>query len=158
MGPREFRDSVVLPNVAELRGNYGDLRCAFNAAAAVDALAAQIFAWCQENAPSAVAGLKDDSHYRESLVRQDADFGLLRDVVKAQKHVRLTRGQPQVSHAAQITSKSLRWGEANWDELRWGGPAQVVVVTDDDECRVLEVLVERGLALLEQEMIRCGIA
>jgi len=89
MGPREFRDTIVIPNVEEFRANFSEVRRAFNAAMALDALSAQIYIWCIVNAPDKVAGIKDDTRYREWLAQQDPDFRLLRDFAKAQKHVHL---------------------------------------------------------------------
>ena len=40
MMPREFLNEVVMPNVADLHASYTEVRSAFNAVAAVDALAA----------------------------------------------------------------------------------------------------------------------
>ena len=157
MGPREFRETVVAPNVREFRNYYGDLRHAFNAVAAVDALAGHIFLWCQINSPSMVVGLKDDGAYKTTLANADVDFRLLRDVAKAQKHVHLTQWAPLVTKSAQIQPVSLGWGQARWGEMRWGGPPQVVVVTNAGENRTVEFLVGRGLDVLDREMTRFGI-
>jgi hypothetical protein len=60
MTPREFLDEVVRPNVAEFNVNFGSLRTAYNAVAAVDALAAHIYWWCKTNSSAEVKGDRDD--------------------------------------------------------------------------------------------------
>ena len=112
--PREFLETVVRPNLAEFNADYGDVRRAYNAVAAIDALAAHIYVWCKENDPSGIADLNDDSHYRERLARYSSDFRLLCDIAKAQKHVHLGRGKPVVTTSAQVTARSIGWGEARW--------------------------------------------
>jgi hypothetical protein len=82
--PGEFLQTVVRPNVEEFNADYGNVRRAHNAVAAVDALAAHIYVWCKTNAPSEIAGLADDTHYRERLAGCSSDFRLLRDIAKAQ--------------------------------------------------------------------------
>lgn len=154
MTPREYIDQIVAPNLAELATDYGNLRLALNAVHAVDALAAHIFYGAGGKGK---VGVADDLAYRESLARQDTEFGLLRDVAKAAKHVVLERGTPQVSTADQISSRGLGWGEARWDEGRWDGPQQAVVLTDAGEHRVLETVVARALAFLEKEMGAYGL-
>lgn len=157
MGPREFREQIVIPNIEELRADYGDLRRAFNAVAALDALAAQVYVWCVANAPNAVVGIRDDSLYRERLAQQDEAFRLLRDIAKAQKHVHLTRGTPQVTKASQVEPQRLGYDQARYDEGRYDSPSQVVVTTDAGEVRVVEALVQRALDLLDQEIAQLGI-
>jgi hypothetical protein len=154
---RVFHDQVVLPNVADLNADYGDLRRAMNAVLSVDALAAHIFDWCRRHVPSATLAARDDSNFRELLAQQNADFGLLRDIAKALKHVTLTRGQPQVRGAAMVASQSLGWGEMRWGEGRWGSPLQVVVELNDGSFRVVEAVVAAALAFLQAEMARLGI-
>jgi hypothetical protein len=154
MTPREYFEQVVTPNLRELAQDYGNLRLALNAIHAVDALAAHIFYGAHDKLKLVSP---DDLAYRERLAWQDAEFGLLRDVAKAAKHVVLERGTPTVSTAAQITSRGLGWGEARWDEGRWDGPLQAVVLTDAGEHRVLETVITRALAFLEKEMLACGL-
>ena len=154
MTPREYLDQVVTPNLADLAKDYGSVRLALNAVHAVDALAAHIF---YSAGGKGKLGCDDDLAYRERLAKQDAEFGLLRDLAKAAKHVVLERGSPVVSKAGQISSKGLGWGEFRWGEGRWGGPPQAVVLTDAGEHRVLESVIAQAMALLEKEMAALGL-
>ena len=157
MGPREHLEQIVRPNVGDLHANYGDVRHAFNAVAAVDALAGHLYRWCCSSAPHAVAGVRDDSAYRDRLAQTNVDFALVRDIAKVQKHIHLNRGSPQVSTAAQVETRSLGWGQCRWGEGRWGSPPQVVVETDAGEVRVVEAVLDRALNFLEAEIQRLGI-
>ena len=157
MSPRDHLIEIVRPNVSDLRANYADVRCAFNAVAAIDALAGHLYRWCSSYAKHEVVGVPDDSAYRERLARSNGDFALVRDIAKAQKHVQLTRGSPQVSKAGQVAKRSLGWGEARWDEGRWDGPPQVVVQTDAGDLCVVESIAVRALDFLETEMTRLGV-
>jgi hypothetical protein len=159
MTPREFLDVMVRPNVDDFHARFGDVCCAFNAVMAVDALAAHIFVWLQGNSPSEVAGLGDDTHYRGKLAASHERFRLLRDIAKAQKHVRLTRGNPVVTRASQVSERAIGWGEGAWGKGRWGGPPQVVVDMDDDDGSFfyLEGVVDDALGCLEAEMGRLGL-
>ena len=78
MTPRQFLDEMVRPNVADFHRHIGSLRYAFNAIAAVDALAAHIYRWCEVNAPTEIASVADDTAYREELSRE-GHFRLVRD-------------------------------------------------------------------------------
>jgi hypothetical protein len=155
--PRGFLETVVRPNIGEFDANFGSERHAYNAVAAVDSLAAHIYVWCKSNAPWEIAANRDDTDYRATLAARFPDFGLLRDIAKAQKHAHLFRGNPEVTTAAQVATRSLGWGEARWDEGRWGGPPQVVVTTDDGDLRYVEQIVAASLKILESEMTRLQI-
>ena len=157
MTPREFLENVVRPNVQDFDANYGSVRHAYNAVAAVDALAAHLYLWCKTNAPSEIADVSDDTQYRARLAQSSSDFRLLRDIAKAQKHVHLDRGPTEVTAAAQVAARSIGFGEARWGEGRWGGPPQVVVTTDGGELRYVEQIVATALTVLETEMSRLKV-
>lgn len=157
MEASEHLELIVRPNMAELHESYGDVRRAFNAIAAMDALAGHLYRWCLMNAPHEITGIQDDSDYRGRLAQTNADFSLVRDMAKAQKHIHLTRGSPQVRVADQVETRSLGWGQARWGEGRWGSPPQVVVETDAGDVHVVESVLDRALVFLEAEMVRLGI-
>ncbi|WP_173983019.1 hypothetical protein [Magnetospirillum sp. SS-4] len=148
---------IVSPNLRELREGYGDIRHAFNAIAAVDALAGHIWRWCRDHAPQEIVGAKNDIGFKQRLAEANADFALVRDMAKAQKHVHLDHGAPALKGADQIEARRMGWGQARWGEGRWGSPQQVVVETDLGEVRVVEAVLGRALMFLECEMERVGI-
>ena len=154
MTPRDFLEQIVRPNMADLANDYGDIRKAISAVHSADALAAHIF---DAVGGRIVTGAADDTAYRELLAGEHAEFRLVRDLVKATKHVVLDRGKPLVSTADQIDSRGLGWGEARWREGRRGSQPQVVVVTDAGEHRVIETVVRKAVEFLEAEMTAFGI-
>ena len=107
MTAREFLEQIVRPNLAELDSDYANIRKAFNAVHALDALAAHIY---DSAGRLEGTGSANDTVFRESLAAQNSDFELLRDLAKAVKHVVLERGAPKITKAAQISPRSLGWG------------------------------------------------
>lgn len=156
MTPRDFLQDIVCPNVSDFHANFGSLRHAHNAVSAVDALTAHLYVWATANNPSAVAHSNDDSHYRNSLAARDQSFALLRDIAKAQKHVHLTKHNPQIRRADQITSRPIGWGEGGYGEGRFGGVEQVVVDTGPGAFSYVEEIIDSSLAFLEAEMASIG--
>jgi hypothetical protein len=149
---QEFHDQVVLPNVADFNANFSSLRHAFNAIAAVDALAAHIYKWCEMNAITHICGINNDNAYRHELAKRNRDFELLRDIAKLQKHVHLKFGEPLVTRAEQMTARPIGYGEGGYGEGRIGGEAQVVVDVNPGEIYYVGAIVDRALAFLEGEM------
>jgi hypothetical protein len=161
MTPSEFRGEVIRPNVAEFNVHVGSLRAAYNAVAAVDALAAHIYVWCVANSGAEVKGIKDDTVYRERLAKRDkangdGNFSLLRDIAKAQKHVHLTRNNPLIERAAQVTARRMGTGELRVGGRVGSGPQVVVDIGPGGIFYVVNV-VQGALAFLEGEMRRLGI-
>ena len=156
MMPRDHLERVFRPNLQEFHDNYGDLRRAFNAAAAIDALAAHIYWWAMQNRASYVAGI-NDSGFRKRLAAADPDFKLTFEVAKANKHVQLTQGRPSVANASQIAAKSVGFGEGRWGDVRWDGPLQVFIEPTGAPQWGAEGVFDRALAFLEAEMAALGI-
>jgi hypothetical protein len=102
-------------------------------------------------------GAKDDSEFRGKLAGQNPDFRLLWDLAKAAKHVVRERGAPIVSTAEQVKAASLGLDVGHWDEFRWDGPPQAVVLTDAGDHRSIEAVVSRALDFLEGEMAHLGL-
>ncbi len=157
MTPREFLMQVAEPNIADFHTNFADIRHAYNAVASVDALAAHVYDWCGTHAPAELKGAQDDTYFRALLAQRNDHFALLRDIAKAQKHVRLERGNPRIKLASQISSRPIRWGEGDYGAGRYGGPPQVVVDIAPGDFQYVETVVDGARAFLEGEMQRLGI-
>lgn len=158
MTPCEYLDGIVRPNIDDFRSNYGSLRHAHNAISAMDALAAHIFFYRKDKELLNTGdSTMSDSQYREKLALCNKDFELVRDIAKAQKHVRLERGKPRVKEATQIRPQSIGWGEGPWGEGRYGGVEQVVVNIGNDSFSFVESIVENSLTFLEGHMRELGI-
>jgi hypothetical protein len=153
MTPREYLETVVRPNVDDFHTHFADVRHAQNAISTVDALAAHVYVWATANNPAAVASSDHDTAYRDELAARNKDFALLRDIAKAQKHVHLTRGNPHVLRADQITSRSVALGEGDFGAGRYGGVEQVVVDIEASNFLYVENIVDNALAFLENEML-----
>ena len=156
MTPREFLETIVLPNVEEFHGHYTDLRRAYNAVSSVDSLEANIYQWATVHSPAAVASILNDSQYRKDLSKRSADFDLLRDVAKAQKHARLTDGNPKITLSDQVVVRPIGYGEGLYGLGRYGGVQQVVVDIAPGNFAYLEGTVDGALAVLEAEMVALG--
>jgi hypothetical protein len=156
MTPREFLETVLRPNVEDFHTHFADVRHAHNAISTTDALAAHLYFWAKTNAPAAVASSRNDSAYREELAKRNNDFRLLRDIAKAQKHVRLLQGCPLISDAAKVRSRSIGYGEGGYGQGRYGGVEQVVVDTDANSFSFVESIVDSALLFLEGEMLSLG--
>ncbi|GEM_PF-3711016 len=158
MTPRQFLNDIVCPNVKDFHDNYDNLRYAYNAIAAVDSLAAHLYVWANNHAPGSVSSASDDSHYRALLASRDSDFALLRDMAKAQKHVHLSRGNPQIANADQISSRTVGYGEGGYGEGRYGGVQQVLVDIDVAAAKFgyVETIIDSSLDFLEKEMAALG--
>jgi hypothetical protein len=141
----------VRPNLTEFHERFDDLRCAYNAVAAVDALAAQIFVWAKANAPAWVRASKNDITYREELSKRSEAFAFIRDVAKAQKHAVLEWGQPKVRRSDEVISKPIGYGEGLYGCGRYGGPAQVVV-RSEQRVYFMESILDAALTFLEKEL------
>jgi hypothetical protein len=153
MTPRQHLELVVRPNMREMLNDLDDLRFAFNAIAAVDALAAHIYWWAVHHRPDAVAGINDDTEYRaKALVKRSHDFQIVFETAKAIRHGRLTRGTPpKVRAADQLVAKAAGWDNMRWDDFRWD-TTQVRIEPIGEAAWSAEGVLTRALAFLEEEM------
>jgi len=90
------------------------------------------------------ASLKD---FREQLEITYPDYGLLRDICDAHKHLELSRASKRITKADQTKIGKMGWGEMKWDEGRWGSPEEVVVTDDSGEKHHFVAMVQRTEAM-----------
>jgi len=144
--PDDFLQIVVRPNLQEFVQAPGDIRRAINAILAVDALSAYIFhALPLERA----FGANEDSSFRAKLSERCPAFSTVRDAAKALKHVRLTRGSPQIRSAEAVHTKEIGYGEAYG--LSWGGGSQVAIMKDGEVHIYVSTALREALNYLVQE-------
>lgn len=165
MTPIEHHDFVVLPNVAEMRRDYTDVRLAFNAAASIDALAAHLYWWATENAPEAVANVQGgDNGFRVVLRAEDDNFRLTSEVALASKHARL-RGDRTVRKVGQVRASLLMVDDAtSFDDMRFDSDVQVVIAVPGVDSSIPEAagyqpaaaVFERALEFLQRKMRTFG--
>jgi hypothetical protein len=150
---REHLELVVRPNMSEMLENLDDLRLAFNAIAAVDALAAHIYWWVVLHQPAAMAGLANDTEYRAKiLVPRSHDFQLVFETAKAMKHVRLNRGTPKVGAVDQVVVIEPAWDDFQWDDFNWDTAQVRIEPIEGEPPWTVEGVLTRALAFLETEM------
>lgn len=152
--PHDFLEKVVLPNITEFKQDVSSERHAYNAISGLDALAAHIYHWAKASGDKEAIAATNDSHYRGSLAKRNMAFGLLRDVAKAQKHVRLDRHDPIITDASQINSRPIGFGEGGFGGGRFGGVAQVVIDIDVESTRFeyVENILDQALVFLAGEI------
>jgi hypothetical protein len=156
MTPKSFLETVVAPNVEDFHKNFSSLRHAHNAISSLDALAAHLYYWAVANSPNVVSSAIGDSGYRAELAERNSSFKLLRDIAKAQKHVHLTRQNPQVRRADQVTPRNMGWGDGGYGQGRSGGGEQVIVNDNNGQLHYVEEIVDSSLNLLISEMRELG--
>jgi hypothetical protein len=158
--PREFLDHIVRPNMAALRADPGSLRHAHNAVLTADALAAHVFLQLMQIRPAVIPEYKThDDGYRDALSDAHPAYRTLRDLAAALKHAALLRPKPRIVRAAgQMGARRSGWDNAIWDVDVWDGDFLVVVHTDDDEvARPAFEIIEKGVEVLEAEMLKHGL-
>lgn len=153
MTPWEHLELIVRPNIKQMSEAPKDVRLAFNAAAAVDALAAHLYWWAVEHFPEHVRGCDNDSEYRHHLRRMDSDLSLTFDVAKANKHARLEFGKPLVVEAADIATRDLNVDDyASFDDINFSDERQVSIATTDGFYAMAGPTMCRALGFLERLM------
>jgi hypothetical protein len=154
MTAKHFLSDVVRPNLSEFSSRQNDLRFAFNAILAVDALAAHIL--YSGNVQIPPNERQPDSWYRNQLASRSKEFLLLRDVAKAQKHVRLTLHKPSVSSSSQVMTSPGAFAPDAFQVDAF--QIEKVCVEKNDGTRVWLIDVLNGsVTFLSAEMERLGI-
>lgn len=146
----------VEPKLVEFDAEKTSKRRANDAVQVVDQLAPRIFNWCKDNNPSLVAGIKGDIEFRSQLAQANSEFELVRDMAKAEKHMRLDRGSPLVSSSTQIQAKTRGWGEGPYGEGPYGGREQIVVDLNDGSSRNVYTVVCAAYRFLQNHMSGIG--
>lgn len=149
--PQRFFDDHVKPNYEEWLADPLDERLAKNAVADANNMAARVFHHWRGLDPSQVYGVANEGSYRSELAgRECPDFGLVRDVADAHKHVTLHRPNRRVTGANQTGPGAMGWGEAGWGEGVWGGAPQLVVALDDGTKRPLTAIMANVMEMWER--------
>jgi hypothetical protein len=149
--PRQFFDSHVLPNYRDWMAQPLDQRLAKNAVSDANNMAARVFRYWKDIEPQNVFNAQNEGEYRSRLTDFECvDFGLVRDIADAHKHVALERPSRLVSRADQTEIERLGWGVARWGEGRWGSPPQLVVTLDDGTKRPLTAVMKNVIGMWER--------
>lgn len=133
----EFKRLILEPNLNSLMLVHDKLHIAFNAVSSVDSYSAHLFQAIQEVGVSPMSILSgevrgdNDISFRELLAAHSKDFGLIRDVAKANKHAILFRGNPQVNGSGDTILKPRPFGTGSYGLGPYGGVEEWFVRTLD---------------------------
>lgn len=114
----QYYSEIIGPILAEFKENFSCLHKGFSAVHAVDSLAAHIFLELEERDRTAFekSGFDpeaqiNDISFRNRLADINNPFQLIRDVAKANKHAKLTQGDPRVNGSADISAEGIGFGQ-----------------------------------------------
>ncbi len=141
-----FYREHVISSIEDWRGDETAIHKAMLVATNLNHLA-DYYWHCYRNHPNKNFGKTSLSGFRDYLLEQCLDFGLIRDVCDAHKHLTLDRSSKRVTKANQTSTGRMGWGEAKWGEARWGSPEEVVVTDDSGEKHHFIAIVDRVEAL-----------
>jgi hypothetical protein len=107
--PRAFFERHVLLNYRDWLASPLDERLAKNAVADANNMAARVFHyWRSQDLMTKIQGAASEAQYRDHLsVRECPDFGLVRDVADAHKHVELDRPNRRVTRSNQTAKTEM---------------------------------------------------
>jgi len=148
----EYYDEVVCPALKEAEEQPLSKHRVLGLIAIVDAFSAYVFEALKEEEPNTISAQKDDSGYRNYLAKRSLDFRLFRDLAKAQKHVVLKHGKPEVTTASQLESKTLGYGQGAFGEGPYSGSEQFVLVGNDGHIRNVIALSKQVMEILIIEL------
>ena len=147
----EFSRQIAEESLLAAKEEPASIRLALSAVALTDMVAAHLF-WSDLSQHRRQFGLteaEDDTHFRGKLAECDDDFKLLRDIAKAQKHVRLTRGTPLVDRADRVQPTSTLFC-APFGTGVFGEAVEVIVTTNSGRAQSVNSVVENALRFLDQ--------
>jgi hypothetical protein len=148
MTPREFLDQIAKPNLEEAMQNINDIRIAFNACAAVTALASHLFEYLKDNGLTRFA--RDGEFKTKFLSQHSEQFRIVHDIAEAHKHARLVR-TTLVDSSDALRSEIKDAGYQRWNELLWDG-TEAICVRVNGEQRVVIALVLHAIQFLDNEI------
>ena len=120
----EFFATHVASSIKDWRGGETELHRAMAVATNLAHMADYFWESFSELAPERVFGTKSVKAFRVELARMHVEFGLIRDICDAHKHLRIDRPDRHVTSAGQSTVTQLGRGEAKWGEGQWNSPPE----------------------------------
>jgi hypothetical protein len=148
--PRKFFENHVTPNYKGWFASPLDERLAKNAVADANNMAARVFHYWRSRDSTKIYGATSEGQYRNELaVRECPDFGLVRDVADAHKHVELDRRNRRVTRADQTAKGGMGWGQGGFGEGVFGGP-QLVVQLDNGTKRPLSAIMKNVIEMWQR--------
>jgi hypothetical protein len=149
----DFFDTHVLPTVNEWRNAPLDLRLAMQAAAALNQMADHYWYGYSSENRAQVFNQTAVGDFRRELAARSPNFGLIRDVAEAHKHVKLNRKDRLLTSAGQTTVDKLGYGEAEYGVAEWGGSSEVVIELDGGKRRHFSAALEDVVKMWESMLV-----
>lgn len=135
-----------------------DQRLAKNAVADANNMVARVYHHWENVDRAKVHGADDEGQYRDALAAKECgDFGLVRDIADAHKHVVLDRRSRRVTRAAQTSPGATGWGQGRWGEGVFGGGPQLVVTLDNGSKRPLTAIMGNVMEIWERLLSGWGL-
>lgn len=128
---QQFFDTHVVPNHDAWLAAPTDIRLAMNAAVSLYHMADHYWHSHFATDPSRVFSMTASGLFRTELAKRNKEYGLLRDVAEAHKHMILERSTRSVSESKQTSVGSTGWGEGGYGTGPYGGGPSIVVALDD---------------------------
>jgi len=156
--PRKFFEGHVKPNYNDWLAAPLDERLAKNAVADVNNMAARVFDHWRSQGAAQVFGVKNEGEYRNALAAKECgDFGLVRDVAEAHKHVILDRKSRRLTRSDQTGVAQMGYGEGGYGEGAYGCGDQLVVELDDGTKRALTAIMGNAMDMWERLLNSWGM-
>ncbi len=148
-----FFETHVVPAMVEWRNSPSDVRLAMNLAVSLNQMADHFWHEYHESEVDRVFAKDSVGGFRKALAEANSNFGLVRDVADAHKHVKLSRPDRVLTSAGQTTKGSLGWGEAEFGVAEYGGVEEMVIELDAGDRRhfsgVAEAVFEMWCGMLK---------
>jgi hypothetical protein len=78
------------------------------------------------------------------------DFGLVRDIADAHKHVVIDRASRKITGSDQTQTGTIGYGQGGYGEGVYGGADQLVVTLDDGSKRALSGVMQNVIAMWQR--------
>lgn len=148
---RNFFETHVNPSVSEWHASPLDQRLANNAVSALNNMAARAYQHWKAHDTNRLHGAVSEGAYRNELAaRECADFGLIRDIADAHKHVVLNRPNRRVTRHDQTALREMAFGQELIGENVFCGVPDLVVTLDDRSKRPLIAIVANVVDMWER--------
>ena len=135
----DYWSSMVEPDFNEHQADLADLRRALHCAESLNHVADWVYhtheaavcsAFSFKDRNGATQAVSDASTFANALEQQHSDFGLIRGIANAAKHLKLNNVRPVAnapSHAANTRVASTGWGEGGYGKGPYGGTPRVML-------------------------------
>jgi hypothetical protein len=136
----EYWELIVKPDYAEFQEDISDLRRAFHCAVSLFHLSDWLYvehksqmdrAFCIDDGNGNSRQVRDEKEFASAIVRLHPDFGLIRGIAFAAKHLKLRpKNNPHPAtptHAANVSIQTVGYGHGGFGEGPYGETSRVML-------------------------------